>query len=169
MGLRTAFASYAAVLTTADPTRGADLFEYMRTIVQAASEFSGDAWQKYDTAFTVKAANRLLTRWADPDGTLWNRAFSGLSKASALCAICLSNLHCNSECPLYHPGPSQPRRSTGAGPRSVTNSGSDQQRTVSLNWNRGRCKLPRCHRAHVCATKGCWGDHRFLECPNRRS
>ena len=49
----TAFALYAAVLTTADPTRGANLFECMRTIiVQAASEFSGDAWQKYDTAFS---------------------------------------------------------------------------------------------------------------------
>ena len=46
-----AFSAYAAVIITADPARGPDLFEYTRIIVQAEREYKGDAWLCYDTAF----------------------------------------------------------------------------------------------------------------------
>ena len=45
-----AFSVYAAVLMTADQSRGPDLFEYMymRIIALAQQEHSGNAWQRYD-------------------------------------------------------------------------------------------------------------------------
>ena len=163
----TTFSTYAAVLTTSDPTRGADLFEYTRLIVQAEREYKGDAWLRYDIAFRTRAANRHIVRWADLDSTLWNRAFSGMSRASSYCAICLDAAHSTSECPLYTQGSAQRRSPSGAGP-SQSDSGSKAPRSVCLNWNRGRCKFSNCRRAHICATHGCGGEHRFTECPKRR-
>lgn len=154
-----AFTAYAAVLTTADPTRAADLFEYTRLIVQAQQEYRGDAWQRYDIAFRKKAANRRLTKWADIDSLLWNRAFSGKSNDSAFCKLCLDATHTTAECPLYTGGPAQRRRS---GPET------DGGKTICLNWNRGSCIHNPCRRAHVCATVGCGGNHRYTNCPKRR-
>lgn len=105
-----AFTAYAAVLTTANSTRAADLFEYTRLIVQAQQPYRGDAWQMYDIAFRKKAANRHLTKWADIDSALWNRAFSGKSNDSAFCRLCLDAIHATVECPLYTAGPAQRRR-----------------------------------------------------------
>ena len=62
-----AFSAYAAVIATADPSRGPDLFEYTRLIVQAEREYKGDDWLRYDTAFQSRAANRHLLHWADID------------------------------------------------------------------------------------------------------
>ena len=112
----TTFSTYAAVITTADPTRGPDLFEYTRLVVQAEREYKGEAWLQYDIAFRTRAANRHITRWADIDSTLWNRAFSGLSRASSYCAVCLDSTHTTTECPLYTQGPAQRRSTSGAGP-----------------------------------------------------
>ena len=164
----TTFTIYAAVLTTADPSRGPDLFEYTRTIVEAEREYKGEAWLRYDIAFRTRAANRHITRWADIDSTLWNRAFSGMSKASSCCAICLDTTHSTTECPLYTQGPAQRRATSGAGPSQPTSGPINTPRSVCLNWNRGRCKFTNCRRAHICATNGCGGEHRFTECPNRR-
>ena len=49
---------YAAVLMTADPSHGADRFEYAR-IITFEQEHSGNAWQCYDVVFRSKAANKL--------------------------------------------------------------------------------------------------------------
>ena len=154
-----AFTAYAAVLTTANPTRAADLFEYTRLIVQAQQQYRGDAWQMYDIAFRKKAANRHLTKWADIDSALWNRAFSGKSNDSAFCRLCLDATHTTVECPLYTAGPAQRHRT---GPET------DGGESICLNWNRGHCTHNPCRRAHVCATVGCGGNHRYSNCPKRR-
>ena len=155
-----AFSAYAAVLTTAHPSRAADLFEYTRLIVQAHQEYRGHAWLRYDTAFRKKAANRGLHHWADIDSILWNRAFSGQSNATALCSICFDTTHATGECALFTPGPAQ---------RSSPGPTSNSSKTVCLNWNKGICNYNPCRRAHICATPGCGGDHRFTSCPKRRS
>ena len=165
-----AFCTYASVLTTVDQTRGPDLFEYARIIVQAEREYKNDSWLRYDTAFRTRAANCHIVRWANIDSTLWNRAFSGMSKESACCSICLDTNHSINECPLYTQGPA-PRRNTGsAGPSTFSGSipSPTITRQVCLNWNRGKCRFPNCRRAHVCATQGCGGDHRYSDCPKRR-
>ena len=154
-----AFSAYATVLTTADPSRAADLFEYTRLIVQAQQEYRGDAWQKYDIAFRKKAAYRRLTKWADIDSALWNRAFSGKSNDSAFCRLCLDSTHTTVECPLYTVGPAQRRR---PGPKT------DSGKTICLNWNRGTYNHNPCRRAHVCATVGCGGNHCYSNCPKQR-
>ena len=163
------FSMYASVITTADASRGPDLFEYMRLILQAENEYKGDAWSRYDIAFRTRAANRHIVRWAEPDSTLWNRAFSGMCRTSSFCSICLDSTHTTSECPLYQQGPATHRSTTPAGP--IQQSGADPRptaRQVCLNWNRGKCSFTNCRRAHVCATHGCGGDHRFSDCPKRR-
>ena len=165
-----AFCTYAAVITTADHTRGPDLFEYARIIVQAEHEYKDDSWLRYDTAFRTRAANRHLVRWADIDSTLWNRAFSGMSKATACCSICLDTSHSMVDCPLYSQG-SAPRRNTlPAGPSNSSGSipSTSIIRQVCINWNRGKCRFPNCRRAHVCATQGCGGEHKYPDCPKRR-
>ena len=163
------FSMYATVLTTANPARGPDLFEYMRLILQAEKEYQGDAWRRYDTAFRTCAANRHLLHWAEPDSTLWNRAFSGMCRSTSYCSVCLDSTHTTTECPLYSQGPATRRSTTPAGPSQPN--GTDLRPTCSqacLNWNRGKCWFADCRRAHVCATQGCGGDHRFSECPKRR-
>ena len=47
------FTAYAAVLTTADPTQAAGLFEYTCLIVQAQQEYRGNALQKHNIAFST--------------------------------------------------------------------------------------------------------------------
>lgn len=158
-----AFSAYAAVLTTADPSRGADLFEYARIIALAEQEHSGNAWQRYDVAFRRKAANKRLTKWSDIDPTLWNRAFSGQSRPSAFCSICLDASHTTTSCPLYAPGPGQIRSTALSGPSSVG------RKPICINFNRGTCKRNPCPRRHKCLTVGCEGDHPYTECPRVRS
>ena len=63
--------------------------------MQAQQEYRGDAQQKYDIAFHKKAANRRLTKWANIDSLLWNRAFSGKSNDSAFCKLCLDTTDTN--------------------------------------------------------------------------
>ena len=88
--------------------------------MQAEAEFRGDAWLRYDTTLRTRAANRLLTRWSEINSTLWNHAFSGQSRASAFCGICMDGSHITPDCPLYPQGSVQ-RRTTPA--TSPTTSG----------------------------------------------
>jgi hypothetical protein len=157
-----AFSAYASVLTTADPPRGPDLFEYMRIIALAEQEHSGNAWQRYDVAFRKKAANKRQTKWAEIDPTLWNRAFSGQSRSSAFCNICLDPSHATTSCPLYTPGPAHTHSAAPTGP-----SHSDHK-PICINFNRGICKRNPCPRRHKCLTVGCEGDHPYTDCPKLR-
>ena len=158
-----AFSAYAAVLTTADQSRGPDLFEYMRIIALAQQEHSGNAWQRYDIAFRKKAANKRFTKWSEIDPTLWNRAFSGQSRPSAFCSICMEASHTATACPLYLPGPAPTHSAAHTGP---TQSG---RKPICINFNRGVCKRNPCPRRHKCLTVGCEGEHPYTECPKLRS
>ena len=159
------FSMYVTVLTTANPARGPYLFEYMCLILQAEREYKGDAWLCYDTAFRTRAASRHLLRWAEPDSTLWNRAFSGMRRSTSYCSVCLDSTHTTTKCPLYSQGPATRHSTTPAGPSQPN--GTDLRPTSSqacLNWNRRKCRLADCW----CAKQGCGGDHRFSECPKCR-
>lgn len=101
-----AFTTYTTVLATADPSRGPDLLKYTRLIVQAEGEYRGDPWLRYDIAFCTRATNRHF-QWADIDSALWNRTFSGMSKATSYCSICLDSTHATYvRMPFISPGAS---------------------------------------------------------------
>lgn len=146
--------------------RGPDLLKYTRLIVQAEGEYRGDPWLCYDIAFCTRATNRHF-QWADIDSALWNHTFSGMSKATSYCSICLDSTHATmSECPLYHQGPATCRTtSAGSDPSGGISSLTQSNHTTCINWDRGKCRFPNCGRAHVFATQGCEEPHWFSECP----
>ena len=89
-------------------------------------------------------ANRHLACWADIDSSLWNCAFSGMSKAGAYCSICLDTTHSTSGCPLYPQEPALRRNTTPAEPFQLSGADPHTQstRSICLNWNRGKCRFP---------------------------
>ena len=79
------FGIYAAVLSKSQPSRVADLLGYQALILQAYTDFGGDAWGKYDRAFRLKAPSQRDKRWSVIDTTLWSLAFSAKSRDNGQC------------------------------------------------------------------------------------
>lgn len=164
------FTIYAAVLTSALPARGPDLFAYHFVIASAAKEYAPGAFLAYDITFRRKAAQYHITRWGEIDPHVYSKAFTGMRRSPGQCALCASTFHKSEECDLYTQGPARKARTTPTGlkPRPVVPTYRGKE--VCLNWNRGKCARDHdCPRAHVCSVPSCLGPHRAFSCPSRRS
>ena len=171
------FSVYAAIIASAQPTRGVDLMAYHYIVATAAREYGSTAFLAYDIAFRRKAAQYSLASWGEIDPHIYTKAFTAAPRPSYQCSICTSLYHSTADCPLYTGGSARQPRTTPAGPRMRTvptptyaSAPSHQGKPVCLNWNRNRC--PResgCSRAHVCNMPGCQGPHRASACPSRRT
>ena len=57
------FATMAAILASAFPSKAPHLFAYLRTITKASRTFESSAWASYDMAYCRQAANRGSLNW----------------------------------------------------------------------------------------------------------
>ena len=101
------YASLVSVLCSAHPHKMNHFLAYQKTIINAHQSFVGDAWVQYDTCFRRKAANAKSLNWGRKDGDLYNKIFTGRSRAITRCSICLSETHLAPQCPasLRQPEP----------------------------------------------------------------
>ena len=93
------YATMAAILDAAYPSKAPHFFTYLRTITKASRNFEGSAWASYDMAFRRQAANRGSLDWGCVDPALYNEAFAGRAKLVPQCRYCLADSHASQECP----------------------------------------------------------------------
>ena len=69
-----AFRIYAAIYCAANPTRSAEIWQYIHTINSAASSFQWDNVQYYDTVFRQMMSERPGRSWSKTYAQLWQLA-----------------------------------------------------------------------------------------------
>jgi hypothetical protein len=171
------FATMAAILAVAFPSKAPHFFAYLCTITKASRTFESAAWATYDMAYRRQAANRGSLDWGIVDAALYNEAFAAREKQIPRCQYCLADTHSSREC-LHAPADPLPSgTSHGANGRPLRAPRSSGPATrlassVDICWlfnalGGPRCKFLQCRYAHLCS-KCKRGPHPAAESPERR-
>ena len=173
------FGIYVAIISQKEPNRVTDLLSYQSLIIQAAQQYQGDCWLRYDRRFRQMVEAKPSTSWAVIDTTIWNLAFSGRANPSR-CRHCSSFSHLSSECEFTDATQPYPASRRPLFPRSTIPSrsiltGSRSSRPLCFNWNESLtpgCSHPNCTYEHICywcASNPRVADkrHKAIQCPNR--
>ena len=94
------FTTYVSVLGPAYPDSIPELMAYAATIIRVSQDFSGLAWQHYDSRFRRQAALTGNRQWSRINATLYTTCFTGKALAIARCELCFASTHTTSECGL---------------------------------------------------------------------
>ena len=156
------YATMAAILSAAYPTKAPQFFAYLRIISKASRTFERSAWASYDMAFRRQVANSGSLDWGVVDAALYSEAFAGRAKQIPRCRYCLADTHPSPECVHAPEDPPQP----GVQPRNPARS---SPRPLSAELCRlfnspggSRCRFPYCRYSHLCAR--CRRPHPAAEC-----
>ena len=169
------YATMAAILSSAYPSKAPQFFAYLRTITKASRTFESAAWATYDMAFRRQAANRGNLDWGTIDTALYNEAFTGRAKTMARCRYCLADTHSSTDCPNAPAGAVPSTETANPDARSGRRGLGQQsrERTGSVDICRlfnapggSRCRFSHCRYAHLCSR--CRRPHSLAECGERR-
>ena len=73
---------------------------YMLMILNAAEEYAGLAWVRYDKAFRSQAAAKKDVQWLKVNPSLFAQCFTGRAHNPALCDLYMSPSHTTQDCAL---------------------------------------------------------------------
>ena len=137
-----AFRIYAALYTKANPTRGAELMQYMHTIHLAASSFVWDNVLYYDYCFRNEMSDHPERSWATTNTQMWSLAMRD--------ALPSRNSPWNGG---YGGGSKKPS--------------ADWKETLCWKFNRNKCfRGTKCRFDHKCSYCGS-PQHNVYNCPKK--
>ena len=93
---------YVAIISQKDPNRVTDLLSYQSLIIQAAQQYQGDCWLRYDHRFRQMVEAKPSTSWAVINITIWNLVFSGRANLSRCSHFHICPVNTNSQMPHSH-------------------------------------------------------------------
>ena len=132
-----AFRVYVAIYSEANPSRAAEIWQYIHVIHRAAAVYNWENVSFYDFTFRQLMATKPWRSWSKTYTQAWNLAMNEpISKS-------MSNNNSNNS----------------------SSSGKDWRDDCCWQFNRNRCKKPApdCHFDHRCTYCGGWG-HGFHNC-----
>ena len=167
------YATMAAILASAFPSKAPHFFAYLRTITKASRTFESSAWASYDMAYRRQAANRGSLDWGVVDAALYSEAFAGRAKWIPRCRYCLADTHSSQEC-AHAPGEATIERADGRPLRGLPRQPGSSGRVTSAvdicrlynSPSSSRCRFQQCRFAHLCAK--CKRPHPAAECGGER-
>lgn len=71
------FLIYAGVIVQEQPSRGAELFQYLDIVYKAYSCFAGGSWLQYDEEFRMHATRNSALAWDQMHSMLWLQIMTG--------------------------------------------------------------------------------------------
>ena len=137
-----AFRIYAPVYTNANPTRGAELLQYMHNIHLANSSYQWDNVMYYDHCFRSEMGDHPERNWATTNTQMWSLA-------------------------MRDPVQNSQKGSGWSGQSGSRKGAHDWKGNVCWKYNRNKCKRgTQCRFDHICSYCGS-PQHIFYDCPRK--
>ena len=142
-----AFRVYAAVYSQANPSRAAEIWQYVHIINSAASAYTWENVSYYDVTFRHLMAQNPLRSWAKIYNQMWNLAMRD--------ALPRNNNHAGF---------------SGSGGTNKKSNNQQQKRKIKHCWayNKGECKSSNCKFVHRCSYCDD-GNHIKINCPKKNA